>query len=57
MGVPGGGGVLLIMTEAPAERVAFLRVCVYERVGKSVILFFKKSPKWLTDAFNGCEKV
>ena len=57
MSVPGGGGVLLIMTEAPAERVAFLRVCVHERVGKSVILFCKKSPKWLTDAFYGCEKV
>ena len=34
------------MAEAPPERVAFLRVCVYERVGKSVIsLDIKKAQK------------
>ena len=60
--------LLPTMAEAPPERVAFLRVQVYERVGipwvalyervgKSVILFYKKSLKGLSDAYYGCEKV
>ena len=36
-------GVLLTMTEAPPERVAFLRVQVHERVGMAVVKIEKRS--------------
>ena len=36
-------GVLLTMTEAPPERVAFLRVQVYERVGMAVVTIERRS--------------
>ena len=40
------------------ERVVILPVEVYERVGKGNLSFrFGKSPKGLTDAFYGCEKI
>ena len=36
-------GVLLTTTEAPPERVAFLRVQVYERVGRAVVTIERRS--------------
>ena len=36
-------GVLLTTTEAPRERVAFLRVQVYERVGRAVVTIERRS--------------